>query len=362
MNQGKENEKTTKISKTIKVLKEPKISKTIKEPKSSTPKNTPKNVVQDGVSMISHTFYDPVDDLQMNDDSIFINDTIFIDGTMDELPPNTDTEGSLWFKSRTQYDTYFNNIFEGYQKESRGIVCPVFAICAAKSFFDNHDISQKEYDEILEKSVTITAMLGVTKQKIFEELVRNTNLKNEIVKTTIDKINLEEVIPMSTKDFCIVFLKNSKYWIIIGDSRTGTYCIRDCHETYQHNFSDRNHFLKFLTTKYSMNTEFKIDGYVFTEYSNIEYMIILSVFTDTFLEQINTMFKEQITDNETKIENMGQISDDQSFIIGCIEPEPGQESFQYPDQDQYYEDTESNEYDYDTDEYSDDSEENRDYA
>lgn len=107
---------------------------------------------------------------------------------------------------------------------------------------------------------------------------------------------------------CDIF-ENSKYWVVIGDSDSGTYCIRDCHETYQHNFNqmNRKEFLNFLTSKYSMKTEFVIDGYVFTEYSKIEYIVIRSSFMDTFDQQINHMLMNQ---NIQMVPGPGQDPDD----------------------------------------------------
>lgn len=312
------NEKTQKV-----VKKALKVQKKSKE--GTVPPNTPTN------STISISPTNPMED-QVLINKILQEETTFVSGILNDAP--THIEGDKWFKSRTQYDTCFNQAFEEYQNKSRGMVCPIFVLCMAKSYFVDHDILQEKYEENLEKAITITTMLSITKQKLFEELIRNTNLNvNQIVKTNINDINLANIFTEKSKDQCAIFLKNSKYWIVISDSKTGTYCIRDCHETYQHNFNDLTKFLNFLTTKYSMKTEFVIDGYVFSEYSNIEYITITSPFTDTFDRQINDIFQSQDPMNIDK--------DDQPFIKYI---DPGTGPIDPADNHEYYSDSESNLY------------------
>jgi hypothetical protein len=230
----------------------------------------------------------------------FINDPFINDPgsdhviVLDEIPEKI--QGDEMFRSRTQYDPCFNVEYEQYQNKSRGLVCAIYSLFVAKEYFLDHCVSQRKNEENLERAVTVTTFLSVMNQKRIEEVVRDTDLDcKDIVRTTISLIDLEKEIPCLKEDFCVIFLKNSKYWVVIGDSNSGTYCIRDCHETYQHNFNcmNRKEFLNYLTSKYSMKTEFVIDGYVFTEYSKIEYIVIRSSFMDTFDQQINHMLMNQ---------------------------------------------------------------------
>jgi hypothetical protein len=200
-----------------------------------------------------------------------------------------------YFESKTQYDQCFNSIYKDYPKTKKGFACPLFALITTIEFFKNKNITNSKHDENLQKAITMSAMLSIDNQTTFENLIKYTNLAPTLIMhattnvISLGYISLDMIIPDNNKDFCVIFFKNSRFFVVIGDSTTKTYCVRDCHEIFQYNFQDKSSLFEYLNITYSMNKSLIVDGVMFSDYSLIEYVVIQSPFTDTLdqkLEQV----------------------------------------------------------------------------
>lgn len=179
-----------------------------------------------------------------------------------------------YFTSITMYD-------KKYKTQNKNM-CSFFALVTAENFMTGSDITNVKHEQNIDEAVAYYEELQMKGAIQFEELINFTDLKKQdICATTTELIKLGEIgydkIFLEYKgDYCIVFLKNSKYFVVMY--RNNVYYLRDCHEDKQYNFKDRNDLVDHLNKSYQFNEIINIDGYVIPEFSNIEYITITSPF------------------------------------------------------------------------------------
>ncbi len=203
-----------------------------------------------------------------------------------------ESNNNNFFESRTQFDITFDMIFNQMKIKKRS-ACPIFVIITSNEFFKNYEISDQKHDENLEKSINYTARLSISGHKTFEQMIKMTDLDStQIMATTTELLKMEimsldNIIPEidKHKNFCLIFLKNSKFFIVLGDSKSKTYNIRDCHEPFQYTFVDKINLIDYLNKIYSFNTNIIVNDIHISEYSSIEYYLITKPFKIYLNEQ-----------------------------------------------------------------------------
>jgi hypothetical protein len=133
------------------------------------------------------------------------------------------------------------------------------------------------------------------KELYFDEIIKFTSLnKNDICATSTEIIKsgdfpIELIFPDSKNSYCVIVLKNSKYFnVIFYNDR---YYIRDCHEPFQYDFNTKQEFIQHLNKTYQFNESIIVDGFPIPEFSSIEY-----IFVDKPFEFTHNILKGQNKD------------------------------------------------------------------
>lgn len=200
--------------------------------------------------------------------------------------------GQNYFESKTQYDSSFDYIYKEYPKAKKGLACPLFALLTASEYFKTKVISKEKHEENLQKAVTVSAMLNVNGQIMFNKLLGFTNLTTGAVMCTSTDIikrgdmSWNQIIPGIDESYCMIFLKNAKFFVIICDHVSKLFCVRDCHESFQYNFQNKQQLIEYLNTVYYLSDDLIVGGVAFPEYSSVEYITIQKLFTDNIDQQL----------------------------------------------------------------------------
>ena len=194
-------------------------------------------------------------------------------------------------RTTTQYDKTLDYLYKDYPNAKRGVAGPVFAIVTASNYLRSGILTKEVHEMNLNRAVTISSILAIKNDLALKTLVDNTNLStnlnNTIMHTEVNKTQITNIIPdIVSGRFCTIIHKNHKYFVVIGDTGSNKYCVRDCNEPCQYNFSVRTDLIKHLNDIYYLNKEFTVDGQIVPGFSSIEYIIINNVFTDNFDQQI----------------------------------------------------------------------------
>lgn len=182
------------------------------------------------------------------------------------------------FESISQYDKSFDYMVK------KGYSCSLFGIISAYNYMNPFGTCGNTTKEMHEKNIIdasyLCNMYDISEGITFEILVGNfTNLdKKKITATSVDLIvnnivGFDQMFPQSEKKYVTLILKNEKYIAIFVDHKNSKYCIRDCHEKTQHNFSSFEVFKSTLSTMYQLTHNIDI-GVDYSNYSSIEFMII----------------------------------------------------------------------------------------
>src|SRR5690606_33298954 len=112
----------------------------------------------------------------------------------------------------------------------------IFSVVTISNYFKNREVSKKIHEDNIYKSITFIAMMNTVDYMLdkitFEHLLEFTNLNASAINyTTVDILksdgpSLEQIIPNISEDFCMIFLKNTKFFVIIGDNNSKTYHVR----------------------------------------------------------------------------------------------------------------------------------------
>jgi hypothetical protein len=206
---------------------------------------------------------------------------------------------SDYFETFTQYDNKYNELVKlGYTNSS----CSTFAILTAYNFMNNpNNISKKIHEKCVNLGVINYLYSEIEGMMSFDEMLQFTKLdKKEVMATSVelvvsDIIGFNQMIKISDKPYCIIFLKNAKFFVVMINK--DKYCVRDCHESIQYNYTKREDLINHLVKVYNFCEPINIDGYSskeLDEFNNIEFLTIDNKFEMTLDE---TLYIEGITDN-----------------------------------------------------------------
>lgn len=190
-----------------------------------------------------------------------------------------------YFDSITQYDKQFDYL-PNFKFDKNA--CYIFAFLTAQQFMISGKINDvHEHNRIVELSILNHESLNMEGQKYFMTAMSLTDLTGQPNATTVELIN-ENIIGFDnmfkeskTKPYCVVFLKNSKFFIVLVTENC--YAVRDCHEMNQYNFETKNELIQHLKLTYQFCNKIDLGGdYDLSEFSNVEFLIID--------KQVNTCF------------------------------------------------------------------------
>lgn len=207
------------------------------------------------------------------------------------------------FECMTQYDRSFDDTWKENPDAKKGLACPIFCITTLYEYFMDKDLGKFKHEENISTSINVSALLNLRDELSFDDLVGITSLHNncQIEATTSELISsgempLNVIVPDFDKDFGMIFLKNAKFFVVIGDSGTKSYHVRDCHESFQYAFLDKNDLLNHLNTTYQLNKVLNIGGMTYYDYSSIEYITVFDKFQTNILQIVS----EQLSNNDYK--------------------------------------------------------------
>lgn len=218
--------------------------------------------------------------------------------------------GDDYFITDSQYSDKFNQMFGNeIMRSSRGTAGSIFAVTTAKNFFLNKTMDKKQYDTNLNRAMVVVDLLEPKQESTFNVVAKNANIQHLHKKTTVDFIkksdpNMLSIIPdiQSTPSFCVIMLKNTKYFVVLGDSSQNSYYVRDCNDQYQYNFKERNDLIAYLKDAYSMDKQTTIGGLVFPEFSIVDHATLTQKFDDSYDLMINNRLNESIHTNTKNLD------------------------------------------------------------
>lgn len=163
--------------------------------------------------------------------------------------------------------------------------CSIFCLITAYNFIENKDISKKQHIKNLKVSKLNYIHEDFKKDIDFEKLLSYSNLNKidlnftnpELINNNI--ISYEHILLNDSK--CIIFLKNFTFFVILFTD-DNKYCVRDCHNTIQYNFDNKEELINHLNNQYSFNKLSIINNYIVEEMSSIEYINLKKAFNLKF--------------------------------------------------------------------------------
>ncbi len=172
--------------------------------------------------------------------------------------------------------------------------CHFFALKTAYEFMKKKECSKTTHEANIYYAINVNKAMA-NKELYFDEIIKFTSLnKNDICATSTEIIKsgdfpIELIFPDSKKSYCVIVLKNSKYFnVIFYNDR---YYIRDCHEPFQYDFNTKQEFIQHLNKTYQFNESIIVDGFPIPEFSSIEY-----IFVDKPFEFTHNILKGQNKD------------------------------------------------------------------
>lgn len=249
-----------------------------------------------------------------------------------------DTQNKIWsFKTRTQTDSYYL-MFKQKESSVLGYAAPFYVMMMAKRFMDESNIlfvpTKENHEDILDSSVLTAFLCDIEKVMDLNILLKILNEENggkdNIIKkdTNVNAIStnrkiLEDIILVpdeKTKRVVTFIYKNANIFLILAEcdrEKNIKYYVRNPHISTQYNFCERSDLIKHLSDTYSFDKQFAIDGYVITDYSNIQY----ATYTKSFQHDPNFFLSPGVMhfafngDNNIKSINVTTSSNNNKTII-----------------------------------------------
>jgi len=181
-----------------------------------------------------------------------------------------------YFQTITQFidteDDEYNK--KKYNKNA----CHFFALKTAYEFMKKKDCSKITHEANIYFAINMNKIYQ-NHDMFFDEVIKFTNLKTSDISATTTEIiksgdyPIDLIFPIdSNNSYCVIILKNAKYFNVIYYS--GRFFVRDCHEPFQYDFSSRNELVDHLNKTYQFNESIVVDGFPIPEFSSIEYINI----------------------------------------------------------------------------------------
>jgi hypothetical protein len=209
-----------------------------------------------------------------------------------------------YFETYTQYDERFGKINHN--------VCSLFALVTCHNFLKNYSMTQKDHEQNINTAVKNFTDFGLEGEMDFKSLLAFGDLNiNNIDCTTVELVKSKElgfdiILPNDDKPFCIIFLKNSKYFVVMYNGEK--YGIRDCHEICQYNYLTKDTLIEHLNTTYQFDHTIDLDGFSIDTFSNIEYMKIFQEFN------VNLVIDYPVINTLTQVSPRGNTSTEVNFF------------------------------------------------
>jgi hypothetical protein len=195
------------------------------------------------------------------------------------------------FESITQYNKKFDDLF--VNPNQKGFACGFFSILTANHFLKNNLMDLKTHENNIEEAIRYTAKKKIFSGVNFDDLLDMTsNLnKNNIMATSVELINsgilsFQHIFNNSdnAEKYCIIFLKNEKYFVVMFDKTKNEYYLRDCHESSQYTFNSITDLIIKLSNGYQFTTDIGLIGDEYIAYSSIEFIKITEIFEQKIKE------------------------------------------------------------------------------
>jgi hypothetical protein len=197
------------------------------------------------------------------------------------------------FESITQYDNSFNHLITSSRK---GLACPFFSLISAFNFMEKNQKDELIHFMNIEQAIISSNNLKTNEEITFNDLINLTDLNpSDIGCCSVYLINLKEFnlkeLLTSENNFAIIFLKNAKFFVVLYDKQT--YCIRDCHESFQYNFCSVDELIFHLNDIYQFDKKINVSGFSYDDYDSIEFIKIENKFKNNLNEMflINDIFE-----------------------------------------------------------------------
>ena len=227
-----------------------------------------------------------------------------------------------FFESHTQYDDKYKELAKiGVTKSS----CPLFALLSAYNFMNSPtNVDQATHKRNVDLGVEKFACSGLEGELTFQEMLTFTDLNNSnVIATSIELIktgvlSFDQMFkPVFTDPYCIIFLKNSKFFVVMV--RPDMFCVRDCHEMFQYNFSTLDEMVSKLQETYQFVDDINLDGYMIPEFSRVEFLVIDKKFkchleTDSPGYDDNTYDQDHFDNLDVDYGEIEDISEDEQEI------------------------------------------------
>lgn len=199
-----------------------------------------------------------------------------------------------FFETKTQYSADYDEIWLNFPEAKKGLACPYFSIVSAYKFFKNGKVDKDTHESCLLASINYSALVGSYSELTFGEILGLTDLKTVDIMGTSAELVAENILgfsemivtelPTDDKKYATVFLKNSKYFVVLVDKNG--YYVRDCHETIQYDFENFTELVNHISTTYQFTETINITGVTYSDYSSIEFLKINSPFKTDILSLI----------------------------------------------------------------------------
>jgi hypothetical protein len=218
---------------------------------------------------------------------------------------NSNAANPIYFDTITQYDKRFDELWMENPTVKKGLACPYFSIFTADMFMNNGETDKNVHESNIESAINANILIGTNDEMDFKQLISYTDLSEKDIGCTlaeliqIGEFKLEELFTSNSEKYCIIFLKNAKFFVVLCDT-TGYY-IRDAHDSVQYAFSNKTDMIDKLNTAYQFNCIVDVGGVVYGDYSSIEYVKIEHKFNNILNSLVQTVFDDTFEKNNDEM-------------------------------------------------------------
>jgi hypothetical protein len=199
-----------------------------------------------------------------------------------------------FFETKTQYSSDYNDIWLNFPQAKKGLACPYFSIISAYKFLKSGKADKDTHEMCLLASVSYSALIGSYNELTFAETLGLTDLKVADILATTTELVAEGILgfpemivpelPTDDKRHVTIFLKNAKYFVVLVDKNG--YYVRDCHESFQYDFSNFTELVNFVSSVYQFGETINVTGLTYSDYSSIEFLKVSNPFKTDILSLI----------------------------------------------------------------------------
>jgi hypothetical protein len=209
------------------------------------------------------------------------------------------------FESITQYNKKFDKLFNN--KNHKGFSCGFFSILTAYRFMKDVKYDKFTHEQNIEDALKYTIDKKIFGGINFDLLLSTTSTLNKknIVATSVELVNTgilgyESMFDLNNLEkYCVIFLKNEKYFVVMYLKSEKKYFLRDCHESIQYTFDTTDQLINRLDTAYQFKDNINLLGSEYISYSSIEFIQITNEFNQ-YISNIIIKKEIEIEENNKK--------------------------------------------------------------